>query len=621
MSAYTYHPLRHEGSIRLLSCYGDTGHQYQLCEMHEISTRSYHALSYTWGPQTVKVPISINGFGFQVTPNLLDALMSFFSKNPQDLLWVDAICIDQSNLEERDQQVRRMMDIYGEAEMVIVHLGYSRTLRTDTLSRYSDQSHEHYIQATVKLIHYLFHLSKRTGEKTESNIAPKYRSSGLLNNVMHPSWDLLRRLYHDSWFERLWVIQELHVAKQTHVMWLSERIPWEFLDGAAKYILRPGHNPPLNRSVREYLPRIGARRLFQVALKGMDPENILSVLHSTQGTKCSDPRDRLYAILGTIDDVEDAEVDYAMSVQDIYKRWAVRRITRKKSLDILGACADSGRWNDLPSVPDLRRPWGQDKQLWEQNFRGDHSRWTESEFGKLMEQQRVNPGPHLRIVGGTSLLVFGVNVGRVTHLSSPADMVLDLTDTANAEKSLFFWITDWAHWISRKTTNLLCLNEAHLNLVSVILRTGEDFGLRNYYYKQLARLKKCFRNPPIPRIYPGKANICPETRASEEAEYFDNDPIAHENLEVLQEFERIFSPRVCGCQIFIMSNGPELGISASNCKVRVDDEVWLLHGMDNPVVLRQNDKGSRLITPCYVSVDWDIWGEKYRPALKQIVII
>jgi hypothetical protein len=203
MSAYTYRPLCREGSIRLLSCPGNFSDQYQLCEMQNIRTISYHALSYTWGPQTVKIPISINGFGFEVTPNLLDALMSFFAKNPQDLLWVDAICIDQSNLEERDQQVRRMMDIYGEAQRVIVHLGDSRTVRTDTLSRYPNQSHEENIHATVRLIHHLFLLSKPIGEKIESYISLDYRSDYFLESAMHPSWDLLRRLYQDSWFERL----------------------------------------------------------------------------------------------------------------------------------------------------------------------------------------------------------------------------------------------------------------------------------------------------------------------------------------------------------------------------------------------------------------------------------
>jgi hypothetical protein len=133
-------------------------------------------------------------------------------------------------------------------------------------------------------------------------------------------------------------------------MWLGARIPWDTLDGAAKYILGPADDPPLARSVLEHLPRIGARRLFQVSLKGMDPENILSILHGTQEAKCSDAHDRLYAILGIVHDFQDIEVNYAKPVQEIYKIWATRRITRKKSLEILAACADSGRGNDLPSV-------------------------------------------------------------------------------------------------------------------------------------------------------------------------------------------------------------------------------------------------------------------------------
>jgi hypothetical protein len=273
-------------------------------------------------------------------------------------------------------------------------------------------------------------------------------------------------------------------------------------------------------------------------------------------------------------------------------------------------------------VPDLRRPWGQHKQLWEQNFRGDHSRWTESEFGKLMAQQKVSAHADLKIVNASSLHAFGIHVGRITHSSSPADAVLDLTDTAEVEKSLFFCITNWAQWVSRLTTNS-CFNEAHLNLVSVILRTGEDFGLRNYYYNQLARLKKYFSNPPAldDEDFAEDIPIWYETSVMKRIQRSDRDSDAKESLKAQQEFVRIFFPRVYGCQIFIMSNGPEIGIAASNCKVSVDDEVWLLHGMDNPVVLRRKSEGFQLITPCYVSVDWDIWGEKYRPSLEQIVIV
>jgi hypothetical protein len=100
-------------------------------------------------------------------------------------------------------------------------------------------------------------------------------------------------------------------------------------------------------------------------MPNFDKSNVLTVLHSTQGAKCSDPRDRLHGIIGVVEDTEDIKVDYAIPVQNVYQNWARLRIQRTKTLGALSACADSIMVGDLPSwVPDLRQPFGQDKPLW-----------------------------------------------------------------------------------------------------------------------------------------------------------------------------------------------------------------------------------------------------------------
>ena len=113
---------------------------------------------------------------------------------------------------------------------------------------------------------------------------------------------------------------------------------------------------------------MGAHRMTQVALDSMlnvDKSNILTVLHNTQRAQCTDPRDRLYGILGIMTDNQDVNIDYSIPVEEVYRNWAVKRIQRTHHIDIFGACADSGRFGQLPSwVPDLRMPIGQDKALW-----------------------------------------------------------------------------------------------------------------------------------------------------------------------------------------------------------------------------------------------------------------
>jgi hypothetical protein len=85
---------------------------------------SYKALSYTWGDETAPdYPIYINGRHFEVRENLFHALHRFRSDGVALVIWTDAICINQTNNQERNYQVARMTMIYEQATEVVVWLG------------------------------------------------------------------------------------------------------------------------------------------------------------------------------------------------------------------------------------------------------------------------------------------------------------------------------------------------------------------------------------------------------------------------------------------------------------------------------------------------------------------
>ncbi|KAF2034488.1 hypothetical protein EK21DRAFT_108106 [Setomelanomma holmii] len=90
----------------------------------EDSIVSCVALSYTWGETTTKKKIICNKFSFTITQNSHDALDVL---RPLDggwrYLWFDAICINQSDMEERARQVQNMLLIYKGAVKVIAWLG------------------------------------------------------------------------------------------------------------------------------------------------------------------------------------------------------------------------------------------------------------------------------------------------------------------------------------------------------------------------------------------------------------------------------------------------------------------------------------------------------------------
>jgi hypothetical protein len=126
-TAFKYSPLNCPQSIRLLllkpSRLRDTPLQCHLMRFKLSALPRYEALSYTWEGQRPCRPISCNGSELLVTPNVEAALKQLRPRHFQRHLWIDAICIDQSNLKERSSQVSLMEQIYQNAVRVVVWLG------------------------------------------------------------------------------------------------------------------------------------------------------------------------------------------------------------------------------------------------------------------------------------------------------------------------------------------------------------------------------------------------------------------------------------------------------------------------------------------------------------------
>ncbi|PMD15205.1 hypothetical protein NA56DRAFT_550813, partial [Hyaloscypha hepaticicola] len=87
------------------------------------SRASYKALSYTWGPPEPTKILLRNGIQIQVRENLWQALHHVRQESSSLRLWVDALCINQEDIPERNEQVSRMGTLYNQAEEVLVWLG------------------------------------------------------------------------------------------------------------------------------------------------------------------------------------------------------------------------------------------------------------------------------------------------------------------------------------------------------------------------------------------------------------------------------------------------------------------------------------------------------------------
>ncbi len=178
----------------------------------------YTALSYVWGDGIHRYPLSIESREVLIQANLDDALRQFRTNrfsccnlnytclkppSPQGMiyghptfptyLWIDAVCIDQRNLEERAQQVALMHEIYSRASKVIVWLG----------------KEDCYTLPTIRL---LCSISEIWNWCAEDVVAVLRHLS--LNQAFKPFWIAVGYFFRRPWWKRQWVLQEIVLAKK-----------------------------------------------------------------------------------------------------------------------------------------------------------------------------------------------------------------------------------------------------------------------------------------------------------------------------------------------------------------------------------------------------------------------
>jgi hypothetical protein len=130
MSEHHYSTLP-SNSIRLLRLLpSSTNLQNIQCELFEYplhnsdkSSRPYEALSYVWGSEEKPKSIIVDGKKFYITESLYKALLQLQDHSCSRTIWIDAICINQENNEEKETQIPFMAEIYAKASSVVVWLG------------------------------------------------------------------------------------------------------------------------------------------------------------------------------------------------------------------------------------------------------------------------------------------------------------------------------------------------------------------------------------------------------------------------------------------------------------------------------------------------------------------
>ena len=122
-----YYSLLRDGHIRLVHLSAGTRNDalcIQVLENVELETVPvYEALSYTWGDLNKECSISCGSERIAITANLAAALRQLRTPDKSRALWIDQICINQDDIDERNKQVSLMHKIYSKAENVVIWLG------------------------------------------------------------------------------------------------------------------------------------------------------------------------------------------------------------------------------------------------------------------------------------------------------------------------------------------------------------------------------------------------------------------------------------------------------------------------------------------------------------------
>jgi hypothetical protein len=339
MTSYRYLPLRTPSDIRILHIYPAINHtdslSGKLVHFNLDDKPSYGALSYTWGSPELcsRITLDSGGADLAITANLDLALRRVRARMPPGFpsrIWADGICINQTDVAERNQQVRLMRRIYSQCVWGLIYLGEE-----------ADGSGE--IPGFLKRL--------SSGIMSDKGKLDHWHDNPLLPGENDPGWKALRSLLERPWFLRVWILQEFALPRKIRMI-CGE---WE-LDG--NLIPQIMIVPTLNNSQQAMKglqtdPVVEGSNFFMAwqhqrlllrcrhslghsldyapfeVLHGQ-AVGLMELLLSCRHCKATDPRDHYFALLGLAPDVAHEPTlaaDYSKRLEDVainYGRYFIR---------------------------------------------------------------------------------------------------------------------------------------------------------------------------------------------------------------------------------------------------------------------------------------------------------
>lgn len=355
--------------IRLVSLLPGNGrlqlrfHSKSICLDHE-ALPPFEALSYVWGTRNKPSQAEIVEHGspestccgqkmqiITITQNLATALQHLRDPNKPRTLWIDAICIDQTNSTEKIHQVTFMGEIFQKAERVVIWLGPA-----------SDDS-----DRALSIVEQIGSQVIVDWAEFSMSPAPDAQDSSLGNELEpFPAYftnldaKALEALYDRAWFERVRVRQEAAFAKSAVFHAGHTTVDGKFMQNTARCLYHKSiHKRAFANNERDsttmgegsttdsnpFLRLIGSNRSWLVTAMCQPAIRFFPIwLHYYfEGMHCGDPRDRVYGFLSLLRGLDhetlELVLDYQAPVVDCYKNLTLHHIRSDRSLSVLACCS------------------------------------------------------------------------------------------------------------------------------------------------------------------------------------------------------------------------------------------------------------------------------------------
>ena len=307
----------------------------------------YEGLSYVWGEATLTEVVYVDGHEAHITKNLDIALRHLRLESEPRVLWVDALCINQEDVNERSHQVTLMKSIYQHCKQDIAWLGPTADDKSTRAARVAKG----------------FDLMERMGSKTVDNLFsdgwdghdekdPKRKRVKILEDTQKNA--LYTAFHFPPLWERIWVVQELACSGEVMLVYGRHTLNWKFLAdflGDQPYAdafhapFGHGHQGPILTRLFGRPQSIEHQRRIMRDVENGYSSTLMDVLARFRYASATDPRDAIYGLLGLVTEPHSIRVDYCKTTKQVFTDVAEWLINSRGDLDII----DQNPWQtDMP---------------------------------------------------------------------------------------------------------------------------------------------------------------------------------------------------------------------------------------------------------------------------------